>query len=147
MTKKKFRVTDYPLISMLMVVRKTQENIVARAPIKLSIPQWRILGALGEENWIAMTKLSDRTYVERTSLHHILNKMELSGNVRRRKAAADKRSIEVSLTPKGKRLYRKCAVIAQEEIEQTLAGIPKSELRALLKTLDKMKDNLGIPDW
>ena len=69
MTQKtgQFRVVDYPFISMLMVVRKSQENIVSRAPIKMSIVQWRILGALGEESWIAMTKLADRTFVERFS--------------------------------------------------------------------------------
>ena len=149
MTQKtsRFRVVDYPFISMLMVVRKSQENIVSKAPIKMSIVQWRILGALGEESWIAMTKLADRTFVERTALHHMLNKLDEDGYVRRRQSKQDKRSIEVSLTQKGRRLYRKCADIAQAELGKALAGIPKSELKNLSRTLDKIKTNLDVIGW
>lgn len=145
--ERKFRVVDYPLLSMLMVVIQTQKNIVANAPTKLTIVQWRILGALGEESWIAMTKLSDRTFVERTALHHSLNKMEERGYIKRRQGRSDKRSVEISLTPKGRRLYLKCSDVAQTEIEDALNGLSKRDLAQLSKTLDKIKLNLGVSDW
>lgn len=145
--KRKFRVVDYPLLSMLMVVIQTQKNIIANAPTKLTIVQWRILGALGEESWIAMTKLADRTFVERTALHHSLKKMEARGYIERRRGRSDKRSVEISLTPKGKRLYLKCSDIARTEIENALNGLTKRDRAQLSRTLDKIKVNLGVPDW
>lgn len=146
-TTKKFRVVDYPLLSMLMVVIRAQENIVANAPTKITIVQWRVLGALGEESWLSMTKLSYRTFVERTALYHSLQKMDEKGYVRRRQGETDRRSVEVSLTPRGKRLYLKCADIAQREIEKALSGISARDLKQLSKTLDRMKANLSVPDW
>ena len=145
--KKKFRVVDYPLLSMLMVVIQTQKNIIANSPTKLTIVQWRVLGALGEESWITMTKLAERTFVERTALHHSLKKMEARGYIKRRQRKSDKRSVELSLTSRGKRLYLKCSDVAQDEIEKALQNLSERELAQLSRTLDKMKSNLEVPAW
>ena len=82
------------------------------------------------------------TSVDRTTLTRTLGLMEKAGLVARRERESDRRSLAISLTAKGRRLFARILPLALAETDRALTGFSSEEIGTLRDRLKRMADNL-----
>ena len=138
-----FRILDYPLFDMAKIVALIHANIVGTAPDELTPSRWRVIAQLGERDAVTINELAKLAVLERSALSRVVENLEHEGVVRRRRNAVDSRSVEVSLTAAGRRLYDKCSAIARGEIERALNALSDVEQQKLQEYLARVRANIA----
>jgi DNA-binding MarR family transcriptional regulator len=72
------------------------------------------------------------------NLIKILNELESSGFIKRNRSKADRRAVELMLTPKGAKLIHEAARLTEPYNEKMLAALDKAEQRTLLELLNRI---------
>jgi MarR family transcriptional regulator for hemolysin len=106
-----------------------------------SLPQWLILVALKQGPHAMQRELADAIGIEGATLTHHLNRMESDGLVQRERAAGNRRTQLVTLTPAGETLFATLldAVVAFDK--RLRHGISAKELDALRDLLQRLRSN------
>lgn len=106
---------------------------------------WYFLRILWEREGLTQRELSDETNLTEPSTVIMLNQMEQSGLIRKKKDPDDKRKLRISLTPKARRLEKRLLPIAIQLNEMAAAGISSDELETFIRVAGKMTENLLAP--
>ena len=138
-----FKLEDHLFFHFSQILARRTRAINARLrPHGLDYPRWRVLAVLNEHSGATMGRLADLTSVDRTTLTRTLGLMEKTGLVARRERESDRRSLAISLTAKGRRLFARILPLALEETDRALTGFSSDEIRTLRDRLRRMADNL-----
>lgn len=90
------------------------------------------------------SELAELVKVKNQSMSQILNNLEAAGLVKRTQSAEDKRKMEVSITPKGKKMVEKTRHERDEwlaeAIDKALTKEEKKILGAVIPLLNKIAD-------
>jgi DNA-binding MarR family transcriptional regulator len=108
----------------------------------LDYSRWRAMAVLNEHAGASMQQLADLTSVDRTTLTHTLRLMEDEALIVRRERASDRRSVEISLTPQGRKKLKQILPTVLAQTERALAGFAAVEIDRLRDQLARMLDNL-----
>lgn len=103
---------------------------------------WYYLRALWSQDGVSQRRLSEMNNVTETTSVTMLNHMTRAGLVSRKRDAADKRRIRVSLTARGKELESRLMPQAFEINRIAAQGIPREDLETCLFVLRRMSENL-----
>lgn len=101
-----------------------------------------ILRPLVENESLTQFELSEMTGMKAPTISITLRSMERDGFVCREKKCGDMREMHVSITEKGKKLYKKVINSIKKAEKTILNGIDKQELDAMNLTIEKMLNNL-----
>lgn len=116
-------------------------------PLGLTLPGWRVLAALHERDGRRMGDLSDTTSIEVSTLTRLVDSMERSGWVARRRDARDARVVALHGTAAGRRLTRRVLPLAERYEAAALAGFSAREAAALKAALRRVYANMaGLDD-
>lgn len=105
--------------------------------------QWRAIAHLARDEGINQAALAERLEVTPIAIARLIDRMQAAGWVRREADAADRRASLVYLTPKAKPVLEELQTHADEAVAALMTGIPQTARRELVKTLERMKDNLS----
>ena len=108
----------------------------------LRVPEWRALAALYARQRCTMSELADLATIDRTTLTRTVDRMQEAGWLSRLADGDDMRVTRLELTAAGRRLFDKLWPTVQRLNALALAGLPKSEIQQLHKTLERMRSNL-----
>jgi DNA-binding MarR family transcriptional regulator len=138
-----FRLEDHLFFHFSQILAQRTRAINARLrAYGLDYPRWRVLAVLQEHPGATMGRLADLTSVDRTTLTRTLGLMEKAGLVVRRERESDRRSVAVSLTAKGRRLFARILPLALAETDRALTGFSSEEIGTLRDRLKRMAENL-----
>lgn len=138
-----FRLEDHLFFHFSQILARRTRTLNERLrPNGLDYPRWRVLAVLQEHPRATMGRLADLTSVDRTTLTRTLGLMEKAGLVERRERESDRRSVAISLTAKGRRLFERILPLALLETDRALTGFSSEEIGALRERLKRMADNL-----
>ena len=138
-----FRLDDHLFFHFSQILaRRTRALNERLRPYGLDYPRWRVLAVLQEHSGATMGRLADLTSVDRTTLTRTLGLMEKAGLLVRRERESDRRSLSISLTAKGRRLFERILPLALLETDRALTGFSSEEIGALRDRLKRMADNL-----
>jgi DNA-binding MarR family transcriptional regulator len=138
-----FRLEDHLFFHFSQILaRRTRALNAHLRPYSLDYTRWRVLAVLQEHSGATMGRVSDLTSVDRTTLTRTLGLMETAGLVARRERESDRRSIAISLTAKGRRLFARILPLTLSETDRALTGFSPAEIRALRDQLKRMAENL-----
>jgi DNA-binding MarR family transcriptional regulator len=104
--------------------------------------QWRTLTTLSRNEGLNQGALADLLEVEPITLCRMIDRLAESGLVERRRDPADRRAWLLFLTDKSRPLLDDLKEVAQEMIEQALAGIGGADRERLSGLLDIIRVNL-----
>jgi DNA-binding MarR family transcriptional regulator len=121
--------------------RELESRIVAEAEV--SIGHWYFLRALWEEDGLNQRELSRRVGMMEPTTVTAVNGMEAKGLVRRDRDAADRRKMNVFLTPEARRLKNRLLPCAKAVNELAAQGLSESEVAALRALLERVRGNLA----
>jgi DNA-binding MarR family transcriptional regulator len=125
-----------------VVYRRTRAMHEALAPLGLLATEYRVLSAVLRQGPLAISELAHWTAYERTRLTHMLDGMEKKKWVTRTSADGDRRSIVVTITTPGRRIFAKAKVIVDELTDVITSANTPAELEAIRKGLTTMRDRL-----
>jgi MarR family transcriptional regulator, organic hydroperoxide resistance regulator len=125
--------------------RRDQQLARSLRKFRLSVPQWRVLGALTDLDSATINHLADITVVDRTTLSRTLDRMEKHGLVARKRVQADKRSYDIRLTAGGRAMFRRIWPVINYHNTRAIAGLSPRELARLRAIIKKMIANVAVP--
>jgi DNA-binding MarR family transcriptional regulator len=141
-----FRLEDHLFFHFSQVLARRTRAINARLrPYGVDYTRWRVLAVLQEHSGATMGRLADLTSVDRTTLTRTLGLMEKAGLVARRERKNDRRSLAISLTAKGRRMFARILPLTLAETDRALTGLSSEEIGALRDRLRRIADNLRAP--
>jgi DNA-binding MarR family transcriptional regulator len=109
-------------------------------PLKITYPQYLVMLVLWESDGVTVTSLGERLFLDSATLTPLLKRLESSGLVTRRRAAADERQVLISLTPAGRALKEKARDVQLAIFEATQCSA--EELKEIKKQLELLRVKL-----
>lgn len=116
----------------------------AEKRLGLSGAQVFVLEKLKDGGAISVNELAARTHTDQSSVSVVIRKLVARKLVDRSTGSSDARCVELSLSPKGRRLLPSAPPAAQGRLISALAAIPKSRRRLLGRLLLELIQKTGI---
>jgi DNA-binding MarR family transcriptional regulator len=140
-----FRLEDHLFFHFSQILARRTKAINARLrPYALDYSRWRVLAVLQEHPGATMGKLADLTSVDRTTLTRTLGLMEEAELIVRRERKSDRRSVAISLTAQGRRMFVRILPLTLAETDRALTGFSAEEIGTLRNRLKRMAENLRV---
>ena len=102
-----------------------------------------VLKPLIENESLTQLELVNITKLKAPTISITLRNMEREGIVSRQKNDNDRRETHVTITEKGKKMYKKVLVALAKAEKITLNGLTDKELKSMRAIMNKMCDNLN----
>jgi len=103
---------------------------------------WSIISFLMNRPDQTQSEIVDFLWINKIKVNRILNKLEQEGILKREINDKDKRYNRVNLTEKGKTMYDKALICANESLSKAFEGFTEKEEKMLIDMLLRVKDNL-----
>ena len=143
-TTRAFELEDHLFFYFSQILARRTRAINAQLRrFDLDYPRWRVLAVLQEHSGATMGQLADLTSVDRTTLTRTLGLMNEARLVARQERESDRRSVVISLTPKGRRMFARILPLTLAETDRALTGFSSGEIGALRDRLKRIADNLA----
>ncbi len=110
------------------------------AEMNITPVQAMVLGFLNEEDGITASELGKRTELDSATMTGIVDRLEAAGLVERRGHPADRRSIEIHLTERGRTLADGAVRLIVEANKEFLNILTEREREELRATIRKLRD-------
>lgn len=105
--------------------------------------QWRTLFVVSRNEGANQGVLADMLEVEPITLCRMIDRLEESGLLERRRDPADRRAWQIFLTPKALPLIEKLRVVAEDLFEQAIDGMSQETRAELVRGLETIQTNLN----
>jgi DNA-binding MarR family transcriptional regulator len=106
----------------------------------LSIPEWRVLAAIGQADKMAARDVAALTPMDKMAVSRAVASLEGKGLVLRRLDARDRRVSMLLLSEKGRALYERVAELALAYEKRLLSVLSDDERRRLATALARLED-------
>lgn len=107
--------------------------------------QWKTLVTLARHEGINQGGLADLLEVEPITLCRMIDRLQESGMVERRRDPGDRRAWQIFLTDAAGPVIDALRTLADEVFERALDGLSADERRVLNHSLNRIRDNLSQP--
>lgn len=123
------------------------ENIVRerlRRDFATTLPRFDVLAAL-ERNpkGLSMGELSRCLMVSNGNVTGVVARLEADGLIARTPSKRDRRTHRVTLTPKGRRRFKRMAEVHEGWIEELFSGLSRAEAETLLSHLQRLQQSVA----
>lgn len=102
--------------------------------------EWRMLAALADLGAATATELGEYSTLDKMQVSRALADMEGRGLVRRAEGRADRRTKQVRLTGKGRRLFEDMVPLVREREAALLSAFSATEQRALRRMVEVLTE-------
>ena len=115
------------------------------APLGVTRAQWRVLAWLDREPGLRQVELADHLDVEPITLCRIIDRLQESGLVERRRDLEDRRAWRLHLTDKARPLVDQLRALAGVMAGEAFAGLSAESIDNVRAALAQVRDNLATP--
>jgi DNA-binding MarR family transcriptional regulator len=112
----------------------------------ISGAQLFVLQALAAGKASSLNDLAERTCTDQSSVSVVVRRLVDKGLVARKASEQDARRVELSLTPAGRRLAKRCPEPTQARLLTALERLSSGDLLSLRGTLDVLVRGMGLRD-
>lgn len=124
-------------------------RIADRASVRahgLGSAQIFVLHQLRDHSPLSINQLAALTSTDQSSVSVVVDKLARRGYLQRVRSQEDARRVEVTLTPKGRRLLRALPPAFQQVFRDALSGLSPARVRTLANTLSDLVAAIGAHD-
>ncbi len=126
------------------IARRLQKNF-KQASIDITIEQWSVLYHLWKEEGQSQQQLCDATFRDKPSITRLVDNLEKLKLVKRVAAKNDRRINLIYLTKEAMNLQEKSMEIANQTLNEALAGVSNGQIEIAKEVLQQVYDNLSAP--
>jgi len=113
---------------------------------QVSFTQWMVLATLSRFEHLTASALSAETCHDMGALTRIVDGLEAEGLVRRARSARDRRVVEITITPEGRRHLQTGKRVVVELLNSLIEPFSRQELETLISLLQRMMARLQEAD-
>lgn len=129
-------------VASISVARRLQKHF-RNAELEITIEQWTVLYHLWKEDCLSQQELCNRTFRDKPSITRLIDNLEKQKLVKRIASKTDRRINIIGLTEGGKILQDQTIELANQTMDEALAGVKKDEIETVKNVLQKVFDNLN----
>jgi len=107
------------------------------------VAEGRVLYEVATGEQVTPKQVSEITRIDPGYLSRIVGRLERDGMLARRRSASDRRSVELSLTPEGIRMFSGFNLRSQALAEDLIEGLSADERRRLVAAIETAQTLLG----
>ena len=126
------------------IARRLQKNFKQSA-IDITIEQWSVLYHLWKEEGQSQQQLCDATFRDKPSITRLVDNLEKLKLVKRVASKNDRRINLIYLTKEAMNLQEKAMEIANQTLNEALAGVSNGQIEIAKEVLQQVYDNLSSP--
>jgi DNA-binding MarR family transcriptional regulator len=108
-----------------------------------TVTQWRTLKIIERREGINQGQLAELLEIEPITVCRMIDRLEESGFVERRRDPADRRAWRIYVTEKAGPVLHELHEVADELIEEALQGLNAAQREALIGSLNTVRTNLS----
>lgn len=112
----------------------------------LTAAQLLVLKQVAANDGLSVNALATATFTHQSTVSEVVARLELKGFVRRERAVADARRVEVHLTPNGGALLSINPFSASDRLMQAVKALPPETLDSLASGLDALIRQAGLTE-
>ena len=124
------------------IARRLQKNFKA-AGIEITIEQWSVLYHLWKQDGLSQQQLCDATFRDKPSITRLVDNLEKLGLVKRMADKADRRINKICITPEAQNLQEQSMEVANQTLNEALAGVTNGQIEIAKEVLNMVYDNLS----
>ena len=109
----------------------------------LTIPEWRVMAVLGRDQELSASGVCDRTLMDKVTVSRAVARLVQQGRVASQVDAEDRRRANLSLTAKGRKVYREIVPLARTYEARLLEGLSPREQQSLDRLLSKLAERIA----
>lgn len=113
------------------------------AKFDFTAAQWPILRSVADGETPTAADLCRRLNYDTGSMTRMLNRLEQKGVIVREPSAADRRVVQLRITPAGRKIHRKLRDATIRVLNHMVRGIEPQDIHRLHELLERMQGNLG----
>ena len=130
-----------PLIFRL-VRRKLTMATLADTDADIKLLHFEIMRVLQEEGTLHPAKIGDRLLIAKAQMTHLIDKLVEKDFVNREMDSSDRRTINLTLTEKGKKVLEEQDYLVTNSVRENMSSLSDKELEALSSSLRNLRDTL-----
>lgn len=123
------------------IARRLQKKFNGEG-LNLTIEQWSILYHLWKEDGLSQQDLCNASFRDKPSITRLVDNLEKLGLVNRVADKQDRRINKIYLTKAAQKLQEQSMGLAEETLNEALAGVPPEHVALAKEVLQKVYDNL-----
>lgn len=125
------------------ISRLMHRNFNRRArKLGLTQTQWQAIACLRRHEGINQAALAELLEIQPISAARLLDRLEASGWIERRRDPRDRRAVQLFITPKTQPVLSELRTAAEQAHAEAVAGLPEAECELVLQVLARIKANL-----
>jgi DNA-binding MarR family transcriptional regulator len=134
--------SNYLFYYMQHIVTKSRCKIESAMRFHgIRAPMWRVIMILRQKKSLSISEIAEEVLLEKSRLSRIAKVLTEKGIVQRAKCEDDQRFTRIELTEKGHALFETLIPIAEQQMENILAGFSYRDRQKLDQMMHTMKDN------
>lgn len=110
-------------------------------PFSISIPEWKLLGQLHENENIKLSELAELLSYDPPMVTKLVKQLEKKSLVKRTYDTKDERAKIISITPQGNNVVMEAEAPVKKVMNDLLKGVSREELLHYLKVLVTIVNN------
>jgi MarR family transcriptional regulator for hemolysin len=112
----------------------------------LTQAQWRALVNIARTEGLSQTALAECLEIQPITVGRLIDRMESAGWVERRSHPADRRAVQLYLTPKSQPIIEEIHSRANDMMAECVGGMSTAAQKQLFEQLQRIKQNLGTAE-
>lgn len=110
----------------------------------LTIPEWRILARLAENERMNAKDIGDITFMDKSKVSRAVKQMDDKGLLQKEKDPNDNRAYYLSLSEQGQTLYYQIVPKAREWEDSLINALTAAEYRDFVNVVEKLEKRLEV---
>ena len=107
----------------------------------ISVPEWRVVAHLSQVEKISIREIYQKVEMDKSKASRAAARLEKAGYVKKKVNPADRRLVELSLTPKGRAMIDEIGPMGAAFQSQVLDCLPAQDREKFLKSIQTMLEN------
>ena len=123
------------------IARRLQKNF-KQSGVDITIEQWSVLYHLWKEDGMSQQSLCDATFRDKPSITRLVDNLEKLKLVKRVASKDDRRINMIYLTPEAQKLQDQTMEVANQTLNEALAGVTNGQIEIAKEVLQQVYENL-----
>ena len=123
------------------IARRLQRNFKLSG-LDITVEQWSVLYYLWKQDGMSQQDLCNATFRDKPSITRLVDNLEKQKLVKRMPSKKDRRINEFFLTEKGRFMETLSMKVANQTMNEALAGVAEKQVNVAKEVLQKVYDNL-----
>ena len=126
------------------IARRLQKNF-KQANVDITIEQWSVLYHLWKKDGLSQQQLCEATFRDKPSITRLVDNLEKLQLVKRVANKEDRRINMIYLTKEAQLLQEQTMELANQTLNEALAGVTNGQIEIAKEVLQQVYDNLSAP--